>query len=130
MFMLVCEGIGNIDLSQNTSLRSLSLSSRYGIAVDDHLINKGFLPQFLSRISSPYVQEINIREPQLKHQDDIKPDAWADVDRILEMPQFSGLKKLLLTLNSRRFDDLAESARQRLPGCYKRGILVFKAGRL
>jgi len=64
-------------------------------------------------------------QPELREIDDIKPDVWANMDRILEKPQFACLKRLLFTLNVRRFDDLAGSVRQRLPGCDKRGILVF-----
>ena len=126
MFTLVCIGcIGSIDLSPNTNLRSLTVDYSEGDFVEHHLINKEFLPQLLSRISSPYVEEILMFQPELREIDDIKPDVWANMDRILEKPQFACLKRLLFTLNVRRFDDLAGSVRQRLPGCDKRGILVF-----
>jgi hypothetical protein len=114
-----------LNLTTNTNLRSLTIGFSDGRANDSNSINRNYLTEIFSQISSPHVEDLIIK-PELQKIDDIWPEVWADMRRIFEWPQFSRLKRVSFTLNVRCFGDLAELVCQRLPECHQRGILVLK----
>ena len=57
--------------------------------------------------------------------ENVDADIWAEVDQLLNRPQFTGLRRLIIRIRSHRMRELVNSIRGWLPISSAREILVF-----
>jgi hypothetical protein len=123
--------IREVDLTGNDHLRSICLPSA-NIRGHHPGVAKRF-PRFLSRISSPRIEEVfmDISVSSLSQLDFVD---WHTIGRIFERPNFLHLRRVLITIHAQllaywrpEFRDKAPTwLDDRLPGCCARGILEVK----
>jgi hypothetical protein len=92
---------GEIDLSHNTALRSISLDCEGWYNSGDVSINSGHIPIFLSQPKTPSVEEINFRLMGVVGGLRFYNNHSSKIVHILEGPQYANLRRVRFSLPPR-----------------------------
>jgi hypothetical protein len=113
-----------IDLSQNTELRSISLSN---FLIDD-VGSASDIAWILSHVSSCHMEEVTLKCIPRSYYGGSN-DCWPDISTALESPKYAHLKTVRVKIvgfqEELDWQSARDAIRQRLSSCDARGLLTF-----